>query len=60
MTIAERIAEHPAVAAMAIQELEAANACLRAFIATLFPQPLPPEQIRAALTPETEHSSDAI
>ena len=60
MTPTETIAQHPALAAVRIQDLEATVECLRAFIAGFFPDPIPPEQIRAALRPESEHSADAI
>ena len=44
----------------AMRDLQATVDCLRAFIAGLYPQPLPPEQIRAALAPETENQYEAI
>lgn len=45
---------------MVIEELQASNAALKAFIASLFPEPVSPDQIRAALNPETEHQYEAI
>lgn len=60
MTRTETIAQHPALAAVRIQDLEATVECLRAFIAGFFPDPIPPEQIRAALAPETENQYEAI
>lgn len=60
MIDASKIARHPAMAEMLIGELQASNEALKAFIACLFPQSIPPEQIRAALAPETENQYEAI
>ena len=60
MTHAEKAARHPAVAQMVIEELQARNSALKAFIASLFPEPVSPDQIRAALNPETEKQYEAI
>ena len=60
MTPTERLSLHPALAEQAMRDLQATVDCLRAFIAGLYPQPIPPEQIRAALRPESEHSADGI
>ena len=60
MTPTERLSLHPALAEQAMRDLQATVDCLRAFIAGLYPQPLPPEQIRAALAPETENQYEAI
>ena len=56
----EKASRHPAVAQMVIEELQASNAALKAFIASLFPEPVSPDQIRAALNPETENQYEAI
>lgn len=56
----EKASRHPAVAQMVIEELQASNAALQAFIASLFPEPLTPDEIRAALAPETENQYEAI
>lgn len=60
MTPSAAIARHPACAEFKILELQAQVDCLRAFIGALFPAPLPPEAVRAALRPESEHSADAF
>jgi hypothetical protein len=49
MSPAERIAQHPALAEFCVQEWLSQQAAT-----------LSPEQIRAALAPETEHSCEAI
>lgn len=49
MTPAQRVAQHPALAEFCAQEVLAQMA-----------EPLSPEQIRAALAPETEHQYEAI
>lgn len=60
MIEAGKVAKHPALAEMLIEELQASNAALKAFIASLFPEPVSPDQIRAALNPETENQYEAI
>lgn len=49
MSPAERISQHPAIAEFCAQQVLAQMT-----------EPLSPEQIRAALTPETEHQCEAI
>ncbi|MFN3731328.1 hypothetical protein [Comamonas testosteroni] len=49
MTPAEQVAQHPALAEFCVQEVLAQMA-----------SPLSPEQIRAALEPETENQYEAI
>ena len=60
MKVSAALARHPACAELQILELQAQVDCLKAFICTLFPDPLPPEAVRAALRPESENSADAI
>lgn len=59
MKPAERLTGHPALAG-AILDLQAWVNYLQAFISALSTDPLPPEQIRAALAPETENQYEAI
>ena len=49
MTPAQQVAQHPALAEFCVQQVLAQMAV-----------PLSPEQIRAALVPETEHQYEAI
>lgn len=49
MTPAQRVAKHPALAEFCAQQVLAQTA-----------EPLSPEQIRAALDPETENQYEAI
>lgn len=49
MTPAQRVAQHPALAEFCAQQVLAQ-----------MEEPLSPEQIRAALDPETEHQYEAI
>lgn len=49
MTTAQRVAQHPALAEFCAQQVLAQMA-----------EPLSPEQIRAALAPETENQYEAI
>lgn len=51
MTPAQRVAQHPALAEFFAQQ---------AIDEQAMKNPLPPEQIRAALAPETEHQYEAI
>lgn len=60
MIDASKVARHPAMAEMLINELQARIDTLTAFICSRFDQPIPPEQIRAALAPETENQYEAI
>ncbi|PIG09490.1 hypothetical protein CLU84_2401 [Comamonas sp. 26] len=60
MTPIAAIAAHPACAEFKLLELQAQVDCLKAYIYCLFPIPLPPEALRAALMPDSEHSADAI
>lgn len=60
MIDASKVARHPAMAEMLINELQARIDTLTAFICSSFTQPIPPEQIRAALDPETENQYEAI
>ena len=54
------IAAHPACAEFMILELEAQVDCLKTFICALLPAPQPPEAVRAAFRPDSEHSADAF
>ncbi|MGU3628123.1 hypothetical protein [Comamonas sp. C24C] len=60
MIDASKIARHPASAEMFINELQARIEALTAYICGSLALPIPPEQIRAALEPETENQYEAI
>ena len=60
MIDASKVARHPAMAEMLINELQARIETLTAHICAQFCLPIPPEQIRAALDPETENQYEAI
>jgi len=60
MTDSEKLARHPAVAQMAIEDLQGRVKALTGFIKSMFPEPLTPDEIRAALSPETENQYEAI
>lgn len=60
MIDASKIAQHPALAECFINELQVRIETLSASIRSMFPNPVSPEQIRAALAPETENQYEAI
>lgn len=60
MIDASKVARHPAMAEMLINELQARIETLTAFIRSNLTETIPPEQIRAALAPETENQYEAI
>jgi len=55
-----KIARHPASAEMFINEQQARIEALTAYICGGLALPIAPEQIRAALAPETENQYEAI
>ena len=60
MIDASKVARHPAMAELLIKDLQAKVETLSAFIRTGLKNQTPPEQIRAALAPETENQYEAI
>lgn len=60
MIDASKVARHPAAAEQLINELQARIEALSTYIRSNMPDQIPPEQIRAALAPETENQYEAI
>lgn len=60
MSPIQRIAHHPAMAEALITELQERVDALSAYIRQSLSTTTPPEQIRAALAPETENQYEAI
>ena len=59
MIDASKIAKHPALAEVLINELQARVEALSAYIRASLPNQMPPEEIRAALNPETDNQFEA-
>lgn len=63
MTDIEGVARHPALAEIQLQSMQSRIDAMQSFISTLFPDPMPPEDVRAALAqqPQALHfCADAI